>query len=1046
MKGKIKLRNTLRKRLIVVGLFFLISIVILSLVFTIGNFNKVEAIDTNGDIRSIASGNWNNLAIWQKYSGSSWIAATSIPSNVDNIITIQNGHTVTITAALTVDQLTVNAGAVLVLNSGITLTLKKAAIPDINVYGIFRNAGVVSIAGGTMITYYNGGKYQHNYTNTAGTIPVGVWNTGSVCEIMGYTTNTVGPSGLNQVFSELLWNCTSQSTNVNLEGRLSTLTGNLTVASTGISNNELQLANNNLTLSVKGDITVTGGKLNCNNASSKSITINQTGNFSITGGTFLLTSGNNCSGTINLTGYYCETGGTFNFGVGDSSVSTLNISGDFTHTGGTMLTTGIGSMGNVVFNKAGSQSFTSFGNTVSGNVNYIINSGSTLHTGTSAMLGNNFTLEAGGELGIGSPDGITSSGFLGNIQVSGIRSYSSGGNYLYNGITDQNTGNGLPTTINKLSISNNNFLCLTNSTAVSNVLNFVTGKINTGIYELHITNSSPSAIIGNSISSYVAGNLRRKITSSGTFDFPVGSTVMYELMSVTLKGTSGFTSLLGKSFNAVTNDTLYPLTAVVNGIPMTEMLDYGYWTLIPNGPLTAGSYSIQLNERGYSNVLSNSTYYSLLVRNDPTSEWKSMGIHADNMQSASGGVVTAVRTGLTSFYQYGIALGDYPSFSTSTLIAGTSNSKGAVYLFQDVMRGIDAHIEIVNLFNGATLTEIDNGTSGYNESFQPVVNFPPNTDSYIEWKISFKKANTSIDTTMKKIAATSVDVDGTSSVREYIVATMPTSYVLDGATLLSMSNDSGRYKAMGPSISIPNIDTSRHEIMYQLNYNNVNTFLYRTGANNIGASSVTRQISLFFRSFFVGATNIYALPSEVVKFNAKFKNGIVLLKWKTESEVNNDYFTVERSSDGDTFQKLFNKLGAGNSTTNKNYKMTDDFPLEGPNYYRLKQTDFDGTYTYSNVEFININKSLTKDILKILRLAPNPVDTYFEIEFSVMSKGSVVITILGMDGKIIYKKNIPVNEGNNFLRYEMNSELKAGNFVVMLQQDDQMYSTKFLKN
>lgn len=1045
MKNKIVLRSAFRHRIFITGLLFLIVCSCVVFVLFFGKNENARAAVT-GDYRSKASGTWTTAANWEKYNGSDWVTATTAPVQSDKQITILSGHTVTIAAALSIDEIVIDAGGVLSLNSGITLSLKKLAIPDMKIYGTFRNAGVVSIAGGTSLTYYSGGTYQHNYTTTAGTIPLGIWNTGSVCEVIGYTTNTLMPDGLEQPFTDFKWNCVSQTAHVNFTEDLTDFTGNFIVASTGTK--ELQLANNGFTFNVIGNISVTGGALVFNIAANKTTVLNQTGNIIISGGTVSFTSGATAIGTINLTGNYSQTGGVFNFATGLNSTTTLKVSGDFTHTGGTLTTSGSGATGNIIFNKAGSQTFTAYGNTVSGNVDYTINSGSTLNTGTSAMIGRNFTLAAGGTIGIGSPDGISASGATGNMQVSGTRTYNAGGYFLFNGNTFQVTGNGLPSTIGNLTINNSSYVTLTNSLAISNILALQNGKIITGSNELHLTNTSSGAITGNSDNSFVVGNLRRTITSSGTFSFPVGSLVKYELMNVTLSATSGFTSMLGAFVGAPTNDTINPMTAVVNGVDMSEMLDYGYWTLQPNSPLSAGTYTIQINEQGFTNVLSNGTFYSLLVRNNSTSAWESVGIHNDNTQSVNGNTVTAARSGMTSFHQYGIGLGDFLSFSSALLISGTAGNVGAVYLFSDVMRGIDAWMEIVYLYNGATLNDVDNSTTGYNESFQPFVNFPPKKDSYIEWRITFKKANTSTDTTLKKITATGVDVDGgysdvNNNIREYIVATMPTSYSLDPSSDITMSSDSGRYKALGPNYSIANIDTSHHELMYQLNYNNVNTLLYRTGAINNYSTTQVRQTSLYFRTFLMGSP-VYALPITLVDFNAIAGKDKVILNWVTSSEINNDFFTIERSDNGKNFSPVLMKEGAGNSTSMRYYEIIDNNPLQGISYYRLKQTDFDGKFTYSNIESVYFNVD-NKNDLEILSMSPNPFDTDIEINFFVKDDGDAELTMFDASGKTIERKTITVNEGVNKLRLPENEILRAGIYFVSIVYENYRVTKKIVR-
>ena len=80
------------------------------------------------------------------------------------------------------------------------------------------------------------------------------------------------------------------------------------------------------------------------------------------------------------------------------------------------------------------------------------------------------------------------------------------------------------------------------------------------------------------------------------------------------------------------------------------------------------------------------------------------------------------------------------------------------------------------------------------------------------------------------------------------------------------------------------------------------------------------------------------------------------MDWTTASEENNDYFTVERSQDGSDFQELYRKDGAGVSTTFLYYFGYDNKPDLGVNYYRLKQTDYDGKYAYSDIESVDFKE------------------------------------------------------------------------------------------
>lgn len=80
-----------------------------------------------------------------------------------------------------------------------------------------------------------------------------------------------------------------------------------------------------------------------------------------------------------------------------------------------------------------------------------------------------------------------------------------------------------------------------------------------------------------------------------------------------------------------------------------------------------------------------------------------------------------------------------------------------------------------------------------------------------------------------------------------------------------------------------------------------------------------------------------------------------MLEWSTLSDINNDYFTIERSKDGLTWKDVNQVKGAGNSTSIIQYTSTNSHPFQGISYYRLKQTDYDGRSTHSKIKSIQNN-------------------------------------------------------------------------------------------
>ena len=107
-----------------------------------------------------------------------------------------------------------------------------------------------------------------------------------------------------------------------------------------------------------------------------------------------------------------------------------------------------------------------------------------------------------------------------------------------------------------------------------------------------------------------------------------------------------------------------------------------------------------------------------------------------------------------------------------------------------------------------------------------------------------------------------------------------------------------------------------------------------------------------------GCTPIELLPITLINFKGKAVGSSNILEWETSIEINNDYFTIERSNDAFSFNEIGTQKGSNNSTTTQHYKFIDDKPHNGISYYRLKQTDYNGESSYSSIISIdNFNVS-----------------------------------------------------------------------------------------
>lgn len=153
--------------------------------------------------------------------------------------------------------------------------------------------------------------------------------------------------------------------------------------------------------------------------------------------------------------------------------------------------------------------------------------------------------------------------------------------------------------------------------------------------------------------------------------------------------------------------------------------------------------------------------------------------------------------------------------------------------------------------------------------------------------------------------------------------------------------------------------------------------------------------------------NKVSLPITLISFEAIKSGQFVQLDWKTESEINNAYFTIERLNENREFIELIRVEGAGNSNTKLEYRAYDENPLKGDNYYRLKQTDFNGEYTYSEIRQVSFNEATNK----VLRIYPNPNrHGVLYLETDDFINQIIQVFIFDEMGRIVLERNITNSE------------------------------------
>jgi len=178
-----------------------------------------------------------------------------------------------------------------------------------------------------------------------------------------------------------------------------------------------------------------------------------------------------------------------------------------------------------------------------------------------------------------------------------------------------------------------------------------------------------------------------------------------------------------------------------------------------------------------------------------------------------------------------------------------------------------------------------------------------------------------------------------------------------------------------------------------------------------------------------GTTNSLALPVELVYLNVRNDQNKTILNWQTASEINNDRFEIERSSDANKYEMIGAVRGEGNSQRAIDYTFTDENPNSGINYYRLKQVDIDGTVAYSDVVSVKIDRKSEVQV--------TPTSTFDFVTVSTGVQSSIVVRsfngqVMNMQSDLEGNFNIDMAnypQGVYFLTIDINGVLLTNKVV-----------------
>lgn len=237
---------------------------------------------------------------------------------------------------------------------------------------------------------------------------------------------------------------------------------------------------------------------------------------------------------------------------------------------------------------------------------------------------------------------------------------------------------------------------------------------------------------------------------------------------------------------------------------------------------------------------------------------------------------------------------------------------------------------------------------------------------------------------------------------------------------------------------------------------NLKIAMYKTTVWNFdGASTVNTTTKILNSTTFTGINNwnftgtdvLNPLPVELLSFTASASDKDVVVRWATASETNCLGYDVERSVDGKSFEQVGFVNGAGNTSRVSDYKLMDEsaFAKAGSSelYYRLKQLDKDGSFTYSDVVSVKLDADME---LNTITAFPNPFEDGFRISFNAPDNAVATIQISDLQGRKVTQKTINAIKGMNAIDMNNLTELEMGMYVVTLSVNGESKTVKLIKH
>jgi|GEM_PF-1831870 len=193
-------------------------------------------------------------------------------------------------------------------------------------------------------------------------------------------------------------------------------------------------------------------------------------------------------------------------------------------------------------------------------------------------------------------------------------------------------------------------------------------------------------------------------------------------------------------------------------------------------------------------------------------------------------------------------------------------------------------------------------------------------------------------------------------------------------------------------------------------------------------------------SDFAPGGGLTPLPVEWVSFDAQNAGAQVQVSWTTATEINSDYFTVERSADGLNFQKLLKIQAAGNSLGLRQYQALDDQPLIGISYYRLRQADLDGSESLTPIVAVQRGQTASSTAA----VWPNPTSGLLQWSGNVSRNGVYTVSVMNLTGVEVLRQTLDLEAGVQSFGLDI-SAFPQGSYLLRVQGADEVRTSRVVK-